>query len=171
MFVYGFAPAEGESPELKWLSGGEISTVTAISAESKQFTIAADVKFGGFPVSGRSYSVESVPTAVFSAVVPGPSIESYISVNGHPHFVCLTRGHSALFLLAEPELVDIDQVLSPELSLRRWYAQLIAMTIFLRSAFGDWCWTAPVTGATLVVDDPYLKRRYGFLRYETLVRS
>ena len=171
VLVYGFAPAEGELPELKWLTGGEISTVTAITAESKQFTIAADVKFGGFPVSGRSYSVESVPAAAFSVVVPGPSIESYISVNGHPHFVCRTRGHSALFLLAEPELVDIDQVLSPELSLRRWYAQLIAVTIFLRSAFGDWCWTAPVTGATLVVDDPYLKKRYGFLRYETLVQE
>jgi|CXWL01.1.fsa_nt_gi hypothetical protein len=171
VLVYGFAPAEDELPELKWLTGGEISTVTAISAESKQFTIAEDVKFGGFPVSGKSYSVESVPAAVFSAVVPGASIEPYISVNGHPHFVCRTRGHSALFLLAESELVDIEQVLSPELSLRRWYAQLIAITIFLRSAFGDWCWTAPVTGATLVVDDPYLKRRYGFLRYETLVQE
>lgn len=171
VLVYGFAPAEGESPELKWLTDGEISTVTAISAESKQFTIAADVKFGCFPVSGRSYSVESVPSAAFSVVVPGLSIESYISVNGHPHFVCHTRGHSALFLLAEPELVDIDQVLSPEVSLRPWYAQLIAVTIFLRSAFGDWCWTAPVTGATLVVDDPYLKRRYGFLHYETLVQE
>ena len=171
VLVYGFAPAESELPELKWLTGGKISTVTAISAESKLFTIASDVKFGGFPVSGRSYSVESAPAAAFSAVVPGASIESYISVNGHPHFVCLTCGHSALFLLAEPELVDIDQVLSPELSLRRWYAQLIAVTMFLRSAFGDWCWTAPVTGATLVVDDPYLKRRYGFLRYETLLQE
>ena len=169
VLVYGFATSEGELLELKWLTGGELSSVIAISSESKQFTIAADVKFGGFPVSGRSYSVESVPAAAFVAMVPGSSIESYISVNGHPHFVCRTRGHSALFLLAEPELVDIDQVLSPGLSLRRWYAQLIAVTIFLRSAFGDWCWTAPVTGATLVVDDPYLKRRYGFLRYETLV--
>jgi hypothetical protein len=171
VLVYGFSSAQGELPELNWLTGGEISTVTAISAESKQFTIAADVKFGGFPVSGRSYSVESVSAAAFSAVVPGSSIKSYISVNGHPHFVCRIRGHSALFLLAEPELVDIEQVLSPEISLRPWYAQLIAVTIFLRSAFGDWCWTAPVTGATLVVDDPYLKRRYGFLRYETLVQE
>jgi hypothetical protein len=171
VLVYGFAPSKGESPELKWLTGGEISTVTAISAESKQFKISSDVKFGGFPVSGRSYSVESVPAAAFSAVVAGSRIESYISVNGQPHFLCLTRGHSVVFLLAEPELVDIDQALSPEQSLHRWYAQLIAMTIFLRSAFGDWCWTAPVTGATLVVDDPYLKRRYGFVYYETLIQE
>jgi len=171
VLVYGFAPAEGELPELKWLTGGALSSVTAISSESKQFTVHSDVRFGGFPVSGKSYSVESVPTAAFSAVPPGPSIEPYISVNGHPHFVCIARGHSVLFLLAEPELVDIDKVLSPEVSLRGWYAQLIAITIFLRSAFGDWCWTAPVTGATLVVDDPYLKKRYGFVHYETLVQE
>jgi hypothetical protein len=171
IFVYGFLPADGDSVELKWLTGGALSSVTAISAESKQFTVHSDVKFRGFPVSGKSYSVDSCPTGVFSAVTPEANIESYISVNGHPHFVGIARGRSALFLLAEPELVDIDKVLSPELSMRRWYAQLIAVTIFLRSAFGDWCWTTPVTGATVIVDDPYLKKRYGFIHYETLVRE
>ena len=62
-------------------------------------------------------------------------------------YASLAGGALFLFLLAEPELIDIDKILSPELSLRPWYAQLIALTIFLRSAFGEWCWTAPVTVA------------------------
>ena len=171
VFVYGFKPSDVESPELKWLTSGVLSSVIALGTESKQFAVASDVKFCGFPVSGRSYSVESVPAAAFSAMPPGSSIESYITVNGHPHFVGFARGRSVLFLLAEPELVDIDKVLSPDMPLQPWYAQLIAGTIFLRSAFGDWCWTSPFTTASLVIDDPYLKPKYGFLHYETLLRE
>lgn len=169
VLVYGFAPAEGESPELKWLTAGALSSVTAISADSNQFTIHSDVRFGGFPVLGKSYSAES-PATGFS-VAAGTDVQSYITVNGYRHFLSIARGRSVVFLLAEPELVDIDKVLSPELSLRPWYAQLIAVTIFLRSAFGDWCWSSPVIGATLTVDDPYLRRRYGFVHYETLVEQ
>lgn len=171
VLVYGFAPAKGESPELMWLTGGEISTVTAINAESKQFTIASDVRFGDFPVLGRSYMVESVPAAAFSGVPPTTSVESFILVNGCPHFVGVARGRTFLFLLAEPALVDIDKVLSPGKSLRPWYAQLIAVSIFMRTAFADRCWTAPVTATTFIVDDPYLKQRYGFVHYERLVQE
>ncbi len=171
MFVYGFTPTKGESPELKWLTAGALSSVTDVGAGSKVVAVAPDVKLEDFSVLGRSYSSASGPTAAFSAAPPASGFETYISVNGHPHFVCLSRGQSVLFLLAESELVDIDKVLSPELSLRPWYAQFISLTVFLRRAFGDWCWTAPVTGATIVVDDPYLKRRYGYVHYETLVRA
>ena len=171
IFVYGFTPADSELPELKWLTGKALSSVIHIRADSKKFTVASEGRFGGFPVSGRSYTVESVPAAAFCAMKPGASIESCISVNENPYCVGISRGQSVVFLLAEPELVDIEKVLLPKLSLRRWYAQLIAVTIILRSTFGDCCWKSPVTGATFIVDDPYLKWRYGCMHYKTLVRE
>src|SRR5436190_11670918 len=42
VLVYGFAPAEGESLELKWLTAGALSSVTAINIEPKQFTVHSD---------------------------------------------------------------------------------------------------------------------------------
>jgi hypothetical protein len=171
VFIYGFIPTGGESPELKWLTGGAVAAVHSLGAGVKQFSVHSDVAFGGFPVSGKSYSVESCPTAVFSGAAPAAGIESYITVNGHPLFVTAQRGSATVFLFTDADWVDIDMTLTPESTLRPWYAQLVAASIFLRSAFGDWCWTAPVTGATFIVDDPYLKRRYGFVHYETLVRE
>jgi hypothetical protein len=168
-FLYGFAPTDGDLAELKWLTQGALASVTSVDAVEKQFTVHSDVRFGSFPVSGNSYTVDSDSASAFCVAEPRSSIESYITVNGHPFFVSAERGRSLLFLLAEAELVDIDTVLSPESSLRGWYAQLVAMTIFLRSAFGQSCWTSPVTGATFIVDDPSLKKRYGFVHYEKLV--
>jgi hypothetical protein len=54
---------------------------------------------------------------------------------------------------------------------RLGYAQLIAISIALRAAAGPQCWTSPVTAANFIVNDPYLRQRYGFVRYETLVRE
>jgi hypothetical protein len=169
IFVYGFQTEDGESPELKWLTRGALTGVTSIEAGRKHFTVHADVTYGNFPVSGKSYSAEVGPTAVFSDATRSADIERYITANGHPLFVCAKRGQSLLFLFTEAELVDVDRVFAPEVSLRSWYAQLIAMTIFLRSALGTWCWTAPVTGATFTVDDPWLKKSYGFVNYKALV--
>jgi hypothetical protein len=167
IFAYGFTPIDGESPELKWLTEGALALVTSINAAG--FTVHSDVTYGNFPVSGKSCSVGTRPITVFSDTVRPPGLELYLTANGQPFFASVTRGRSLLFLLAEAELVDIDKVLSPELSLRSWYAQLIAITIFLRSALGTWCWTSSVTAATFILDDPYLKKRYGFVNYEALL--
>jgi hypothetical protein len=171
VFVHGFNAADSDSEELKWLTNGALLTLTPIGAGQKQFTIHTDVKFGGFPVSGKTYSAECGALSTFTGIGPASGIETYISVDGHPCYVSSTRGGKSLFLLAEKSLVDLDTVLTPETSLRPWYAQLVAMTIFLRSAFGPACWTAPVIGATFIVDDPYLKKRYGFVHYETLMQE
>ena len=171
VFIYGLAPTDGESPELVWLTGGAVAAVHTLGAGQKRFTVHSDVAFRNFPVSGKSYSLESGPLAVFPQTAAGNGLESYITADGHSVFISAPRGRSLLFLLAGPQLVDIDTVLSPETSLRPWYAQLVAMAIFLHSAFGPWCWTSPVTGAALIVDDPYLKGRYGFLHYQTLLNE
>src|SRR5690606_36738670 len=59
----------------------------------------------------------------------------------------------------------------PACDLRLWYPQLIALSIFLRSACGEWCWSSPSIAATFIVDDPYLRQRYGFIEYSKLVRA
>jgi hypothetical protein len=171
LFAYDFDPIDCDSQELKWLTSGALTSVSCLAeGVQKHFTVHANVTHGNFPVSGKSYKLKSGPAAVFSTTAPDSGVETYISVNGHPHFVSVARGRSLVFLLAGPGLVDIDaSVTYGNDSLRPWYAQLIALSIGLRAAAGPWCWTSPVTAATFIVDDPYLKKRYGFINYENLI--
>jgi len=170
VLVYGFAPTKGESRELTWLTQGALSSVVPLAAGLRRFTVQAGPALKSFPVSGKSFTVDSVPATAFAGNSAASDIECDITVDGQPYFVRATRKHSSLFLLADEKLIDIDTALDPETSLRRWYAQLIAVTIFFRIAFGEFCWTAPVRGATIIVDDPGLGERYGFIRYADLVK-
>lgn len=171
LFAYDFDPKDCDLQELKWLTSGALTSVSCLAeGVQKHFTVHADVTHGNLPVSGKSYQLKSGPATVFSKATPDSGVETYISVNGHPHFVSVARGRSLVFLLAGPGLVDIDtSVTWGNDSLRPWYAQLIALSIGLRVAAGPWCWTSPVTAANFIVDDPYLKERYGFINYENLV--
>ncbi len=167
VFIYGLDLSAGAG-ELGRMTDGAVTGITTLAAGSRTFEVQGNVEFGDFPVSGQSYAAEVPALSVFSSAA-GAGVESYITVDGQPLFVSRRCGDARVFMLAGADLVDLDLVPAPRTSLRPWYAQLVAMAIFTRSAFGAACWTAPTTGATLVIDDPYLQKRYGFVRYEDLL--
>ncbi|HVM59652.1 MAG TPA: hypothetical protein VMV72_02205 [Verrucomicrobiae bacterium] len=172
ILVYGAVNDGAEGEELKRLTRGAMTSVVAIQSKPCRCEVHANGAGAAFPVGGRSYTVDP---AVTPRVFAGPStvagLDTIISVNGQPCFVSRPHGRATLFLLASPTLPDIDAPLVPTCLPRRWYLELLGMSIFLRSVFGPWCWTAPARSVTLVIDDPYLRERYGFLRYEPLARE
>ena len=169
ILVYGFTADSQDSPELKWLTRDAISSVTSLAAGPKQFTVHADVTHAHFPVSGRSWTEASDRIPVFSGAPADAGIQTYISANGHPLFVSFRRGDTMVFLLTAADWVDLEAPATPDATLRPWYAQLVAGSIFLRAGFGDYCWNSPISGATFIVDDPYLQERYGFVHFQTLL--
>ena len=48
--------------------------------------------------------------------------------------------------------------------------EYIPAIIFLRAAFGDQCWHNPTAGAGIVIDDPLLKKKNGFIDFEKFAR-
>ena len=170
-FIYDLAPVDEDFQALVWLTGGALTAVSSLADVQTEYTVQANVSHGNFPVSGRSYRMESDSPATFLPRTPGAAVEAYITVNGHVHFAAVARGNSTVFLLAGAGLIDIDTSLTANAGIRRWYAQLISMSIVLRAAAGPWCWTSPVTAANFIVDDPYLAKHYGFLHYESLMRE
>ncbi len=172
ILVYGVGVTGTDCGELKELTQGALASVVAVEAKKVEYHIHGGGKHRAFPISGRSYTVEppTVPLA-FGSASAQDGVDTLISVNGQPCFVSVPRGRGTLYLLSSATLVDIDDPFPPNCQARQWYAELLSLSIFLRSVFGRWCWTAPVRAATIVIDDPYLKKRYGFLRYKTLVRE
>ena len=173
ILVYGFGVTGTEGDELKGLTRGALASVVAVETKKVVYHIHADGNQKASPISGRSYTVEPpvVPLAFGSPFAARDGVDVLISVNDLPCFVSVPSDQGTLFLLSSPTLVDIDVPLAPHCSPRQWYAELLGLSIFLRSVFGRWCWTAPIRTATIVIDDPYLRKRYGFLQYETLAHE
>ncbi|MGC1679723.1 MAG: hypothetical protein WA740_19495 [Candidatus Binataceae bacterium] len=75
------------------------------------------------------------------------------------------------FLLATSEIADLHApVPHPNLGQEIAPALLPAM-LFMRQSFGDQCWSNPRRCATVTIDDPLLRPRYGFLSYDRLVTA
>ena len=170
LFIYDFDAAGEGHPALGRLTGNAVKSVAAIQSGKKEFSIHESATSAGFPIAGKSYSVESAaPINVFSGLATDNWAESLIAVNGQPHFLSVSSGGAKIFLLAVRSLFDIEKPVSLNFNLRDYYAEWCALGILLRSIFGADCWTAPDRFATVTIDDPSLQKRYGFVEYETLL--
>lgn len=169
LLIYDFPPGTFDSSELQGLTAEALSGVATLPAGERRFTVHSNLPGGPYPVSGMSHTVASPAQNVF---VEGPGFGAarvHISAEKRPYFVSVPRGNGAIFLLAEETMVDIDIPLTPQSPIRAWFPQLVALSVFFRGIYGPRCWTAPTIGANVIVDDPYLKKRYGFIRYDTLL--
>jgi hypothetical protein len=169
IFVYGFGASGIEAAPLNSLPIPSEISMSSIKAGSKKFTVHAVPSMKSFPVCGLSWTEETGSMSVF-ADAGGDAVESCISVDGHPLLLKSQLGNTGMFLLSELDWVDLDMDVDANTVLRPWYVQLVATTVFLRVAFGASCWSSPGTGATFIIDDPGLKKSYGFLNYGDMQR-
>lgn len=85
-------------------------------------------------------------------------------------FAAVGEADCPVFYTADAQPPDIDIAL-PEGDFWQHYHSLVPYLIFVRETYGDTCWTSALQTTRLIIDDPLLKRRYGLLDYERLLRS
>jgi hypothetical protein len=122
-------------------------------------------------LAGLSFSgVHGEPISTFELRNATPAAEVIMTANERPVFVRMDRGSCQVFLLSAP-LPDLDEPLDREHELQEHYHRLIPVLIFLRHCFRESCWHGPESTARLIIDDPLLTGRYGFLDHSVLVKS
>ncbi len=119
----------------------------------------SDLKFGPAKKDNRVLELK-----------PGQrSVHSIISIGGRPLFSKMSREGTEVFFLAGVAGEDIEGDFAGR-KVPEYFADLLPLAMFLRHAFGDDCWRpANPPTATLIVDDPPLWKKYGFLSYEQLL--
>lgn len=76
-----------------------------------------------------------------------------------------------VFLLGSAQILDINQVITAKTKLSDNFLKFAPLIIFLRFVFREKCWHSSTTYANLIIDDPFLKKRYGFVKYNELLRN
>jgi hypothetical protein len=169
VFIYGFLPTERHHAVLRYLSSSRLIGVHQADV-SANFRLAESRWCGSF--SGLSLRGASpIPENCF---LEGPGTEvrdTLIRVGGEPFFIRTSRGGSELFFSASGELADLDQKVSRPVRPLSWFSRLIPLMMFLRGALGDRVWHNDHPRACFIIDDPLLKKRYGFLEYKRLVEA
>ncbi len=75
--------------------------------------------------------------------------------------------HGVPVFLATTGIIDIHAGLaSRDFDIRRDFLSAVPVVMYVKWAFPRTCWQAPENSACLVIDDPLLKPRYGFLDFQ-----
>lgn len=101
----------------------------------------------------------------------GSPAEIILSLDRSPAFVLVKTGQASVFIWTTNTVFDALRPLAAEKEFERVPDQYIPAMIFLRHTCGDGCWHNPTPGAGLVIDDPLLKKSYGFIDFSKLLES
>jgi hypothetical protein len=99
----------------------------------------------------------------------GSSVTSLIAAGNKAAFLKLTCNSVPVFASSE-RLIDIDaELATPNFDVRDHLFSAVPAVSYIRWAFAHSVWRAPEASACLVIDDPLLKARYGFVRFRELL--
>ncbi|HEX5489664.1 MAG TPA: hypothetical protein VFX07_00215 [Candidatus Udaeobacter sp.] len=169
IFLFSNGDPVGLSKVVSQLAGNDISVRRGAKADL-EWTIADDPN----ALHGvmRGLSVHPTPAAVSDADLFEASEKfaaSLIASEEKAAFIRLRWRGVPVFVSSVP-LVNIDADLTTQnFDVRDHLFDAVPFVCYLKWAFGDSAWHAPEAGACVVVDDPLLKPRYGFVRYRELL--
>jgi hypothetical protein len=170
ILVYGFIPHGAHDSLVSRLTGAVIRTITTIpNATRTSFLREAGPLLG--PLVGCHFERDPGPSGE-----PGFELEAepgamrIMQVGRSPVFMRFQCGGNAVFLWANGAPVPNPRAPFAEADLVRHCDRFVPALVFFRSAFSGYCWENPIKTARIIIDDPLLKERYGFIHYEEMLR-
>ena len=165
LFVYGFSPAEACVKLAAMLSGGEISNVKNLTKPNLRYKVERSHPGITFTFSGLSFG--GVRTDIdFGFVDRGDAVVPLISIAGMPMLALLRRHGCSIVLSACTTIADVYETsLDDNVDATAYFSRLLPATMFL----GNRCWHSDQAFANFIIDDPPLKRSYGYLNYRKLL--
>ena len=172
VMVYNVFPDDLQNSAIEHLSYGAFRSVNSHETSHYKYKVTDDFndickQFSGlhFDTGNKNFD--------FTLNIGNPSREvsifSLISLNKLPFFVKLKIEDCNLFILANNKVLDIDTKIGDHFNLKESFSQFIPLMMFIKYVFGDRCWHSKNSKACLIIDDPLLRKNYGFLNYKKLL--
>ena len=166
--VYGFEPIPPHNRLLQELTSGGLIGVQQLQAGGYNFKIAENSRDICEQLTGLSFRITSTTEKASFIEGKETGCSSLIRIGEWPFFVNMKDQCGQLFLLATTQIADLDAKVSRQATLLQWFPDLAPLMMFMRSALANQLWHNDRPTACFIVDDPLLKKRYGFLEYHKL---
>jgi hypothetical protein len=169
LFLYGFAPGESLAYIAGRLSDGAIEDVRALTGAKLSYQVSSSEpgitrEFSGLSFGcARNYTDAGfIFTANSSGTVP------LVTIGDMPFWVVIEKNSCKTFLLACSAVADIQEQVNG-IDVGTYFSRLLPAAMFLRAVFKGLCWHGKHRFANFIIDDPPLKRSYGYLNYQNLL--
>lgn len=169
LLVYGFESVSRHNRILEELTFGCLSGVQTLASQFCRFRVAENYPEISQQFTGLDFGTTiSTSKCCFIEEREQAQCSSIIRIEGHPYFVRTKNDWGQLYLLATSEIADLDVKVANDTSVLQFFPDLAPLMMFLRGYAPDEFWHNDKPTACFIVDDPLLKKRYGFLEYERL---
>src|SRR5262249_3917056 len=120
------------------------------------------------PMSGLYIQLEPGAANSVFTIRRGGELQSIVAAPEGQLFVESTHAGVPFFADASRAIFSIYERTATCFDVKKCFAGVVALVMYLKWSFRDICWTAQETSACLIIDDPLLKPRYGFLDFREL---
>ncbi len=93
------------------------------------------------------------------------AMEELIAIDGRPFMARTRNGDTEILFIAGDDVAELDRVLDV-VEVEAHFSRLLPHAMALRHAACAECWRPANRYASLVIDDPLLRMKYGYLNYE-----
>jgi len=169
LLVHGLRVAAFDTEMVAALSRGKLRSVDAIGDERSDYSIAPDSKLVCEAFSGLSFGpVDPANDHVFSTSGGDPAVQHLISIGGRPFMAAVRLERAEILFVASEDVADLNAEVG-NAPLSEYFSRLLPHAMALRYVAGDECWRASKAHASIIIDDPLLRKSYGFLNFESLL--
>jgi hypothetical protein len=170
LLVHGLRVDTFDTAMVAALSRGRLKSVDAIDGERPFYVVAKDSKHVCEAFSGLSFGpVNPVNDHVFCTGGTDPAVEQLISIDGRPFMAAVRLEGTEILFVASEDVADLNAEVG-DAPLAEYFSRLVPHAMALRYAASDECWRPCKAHASIIIDDPLLRRSYGFLNFESLLR-
>src|ERR1051326_9041455 len=169
LFLYGFGPGKSLGYLTARLSDGAIEDVRALTGAGLSYHVSSSEpeitrEFSGLSFGGARNDTDSgfVCSVTSSGTVP------LVTIADMPFWMIVEKNSCKTFLLACSTVADIHEQASG-IDAGTFFSRLLPAAMFLRWVFKSRCWHGKHYFANFIIDDPPLKRSYGYLNYRNLL--
>lgn len=166
VFVYGFRNDDLSTKLVRLVTGDPEAKVRALHTPKTIMTVTGDCPEMCGPMSGMRVPVTlRGPACVCDVGQALEELQSVVCANEGEVFFGVTFAGIRFYLSTCATILDISTRSAEHFDVKKYFCEAAPLVFFLRMAFPDTSSGRGETSACLIVDDPPLKRRYGFLDF------
>jgi hypothetical protein len=150
------------------LSGGTLDSLRPVKRSGLRYEISAHKQVCGVFAGLTFGPVNETNDRVFTGNLDAVAVRTHIAIDGQPFFASISHERAEVFFLASASMADLGANIDEKV-LTEYFSQLVPPSMFIRYAFREEGWLSDQHHATFIIDDPLLRKDYGFLNYERLL--
>jgi hypothetical protein len=169
IFVYGWRPYERHVEVLRELTDRHLSGMTPVLASPSMTFDGRDIGMTAGLINLKLAGKIGLPSSGFELSRGEQKADTIIGIGEHAILVRLSIAGSEIYLCSEARFANPDAPLGAWPTLSSCLSGILPLLLFVRKVAGGDCWLPVQSFACVTIDDPPLRKEYGYLNYKDLL--